>query len=348
MANSLLPGPPPPVPTGVDFTQYLDVAAQQVGAGTSDIYNAETNAATVQQQNLNQQATNTNAQISTVQKQYGDLSKEFSTEQAQETGVATQQGQAGIGAAEVGLAKAGIDQGAGGSFAAPVAQAKNDFKQSIAAIADKYGAKQQDLTDTLTANVQQLQQQAQAYTSQGNQVMADLATTLANQKYQQNQQVTSLAQQMAAATTKAEQDAWKDYMDLVTAQHEADTLAVSEERLGLSEARLNQSLSTPSVSTNSVGGLQFSDKNGNGITAADYAKQTGKSLISVLSGSKDASDKAFVQDYSSIANWVTAGKVTDDSLASIGINKGSTFDASKANALLKSSYPEILGTNNVF
>lgn len=284
---------PPSLPAVPDISTYVGIASQQLNTpGFQGIVDAQTNQANVIQQNTASTVASLQGSTSLLQKTYGDLSNEFTVEQQQEDQQAEQTGTARVGAAKAANAAAGVTN-AQGSFAAPVTGAQNDLTSSIAEIADKYGAKQTDIADTLASNLQQVQQQIVQAQNDGNTQYAAALTNVASLKYQQQQQIVDLAQQMQSAQTTYEQNTWKDYMDVVSAQHQSDTLDIMNEKLGV---ELKQDAG-PQKTTNNAGGLGFTDKNGNPIDAATYAKQTGQDLISVMSQSKDPTDQAFVSEY---------------------------------------------------
>jgi hypothetical protein len=347
---------PPPQPTAPDFTQYLATAAAQLAPGSTDVYNAITAQGTQAQSDAATTVADINADKTIAQQTYADLSKEFATNEGIETGQAQQTGQANVGAARVANAAAGVTN-ATGAFNAPVASAQVAEQNTVAQIAEKYGAQQTDITDTLNANIQQLQDKADAATAQGNDAYAAALTQVAQLKYQQQQQTVTLAQQMATAESQYEQENWKDYMDEVNAQHQQETLDVMNGRLAVEEQNSaveaqkldieEQQLAGPQKATNSAGGLSFTDKNGNPIDAATYAKNTGQDLISVVSQSKDPTDQAFVSDYNSW-NSVIQNPSSPDSqkfLSSVGVSLASTSSEGdikdQAEAYLTEQYPNI-------
>lgn len=267
---------PPPLPSVPDLSQYVSTASNLLkSTGQADAETATQNAilnqgkvalegsqATVQ--GLQQQQT-------TLQKTYSDLASEFKVEEQQAQSQEQITGSANIGAAQVAAAKSGIDPSAGGAFAAPVTAAKQDMQAKIQDIATQYGAKEKDIADTLAGNLDQINSQIiQAQTS-GNNAYAAVLTQVAQLKQQQTSEIASLAEQMQTAQTQYEQQAWKDYMDEVNAQHqqatldlmaarlaqtaanEARTNAIAEERLAISEKNASGTLTF----TNNGGDLQF-------------------------------------------------------------------------------------------
>lgn len=338
MANPPLGVQPPSLPSVPDISAYIDVATKQLNPGFGDILDAVTKQGQQQAAGFQKLAADTLSGESIVQKTYGDLSNEFKVEQDIEAKQAEEIGKARIGEAKVAGAAAGVTAGQG-SFRAPVTGAENDLTSTIATIAEKYGAKQEDIANTLTASIQQIQQKADEYLIQGNNTMADTLTQVAQLKYQQQQQITGLAQQMQSAQTTYEQNTWKDYMDMVSAQHQQATLdvmlarlSISDRNASLAEKRFEASQSTPQVTVNKDGGYGFYDKTGNPIDAASYAKLTNRSITQVLSGSKDPKDVEFVQNYNEWMKQIATGGATKE----------------QAQAALGGLYPEIMGTSGIF
>jgi hypothetical protein len=279
--------PAPPAPTAPDITQYVDIAKKQLDPGFSDLTAATTAQGAATAATFNQEATDTTAQVTTLQKQYGDLESEFKTQEALDTGAAQKSGDYAlgvakerVGAAEASLGAAGVGN-AQGSFRAPVTQAENaatqtaqDTADQISKIAASYGAKEQDITDTLDANTQQLQQKAAEYRMQGNEALAGAVTKVAQMTYEHEQQITSLAQQMSAAETTYEQNNWKDYMDLVTASNNAAKLQVMESHYASMDAHYSAMEGAANARIGISQQKQIDTQNKNKqTTMVDYNKQ---------------------------------------------------------------------------
>lgn len=341
----------PPQNAVPDISQFISVAQQQIagtGSGASDVTDAITNQGKVAQESAAATAASLEGRQALLTKTYGDLSKEFEVQQAHETDTAKGIGDARIGEAKVALARSGVTDAQGG-FRAPVTGAENDLESTIGQIADKYSVKQEEAADAFASNIQQLSEQIVQAKNSGNEAWAATLTSVAQLKYQQNQQVLSLAQQMQAAQSQAEKDAWQQYMDVVNMQHQQETLDLAYHASAREDASAARAAAAdvdhsgiysnfklkPSQSGPSNAGLTFTDKSGKTIPAAEYAKQSGKSVIDVLSGSNDPGDREFIAKYKELQQQIADSTDPDTT-------------AKQANALISRDFSHIVGQNKLF
>lgn len=84
------------------------------------------------------------------------------------------------------------------------------------------------------------------------------------------------------------------------------------------------------VTKNDVGGLSFTDKKGNPITAAQYATNTKKNLIKVLGDSGDSGDAGVVSDLNDVVTKVKKGAINPGT--------GKKYTAADAYGYAQSSY----------
>ena len=221
--------PPSSQAPSTNIADYVSLAQQTMQAtgqtdATAGVASALTNQAnTVQSDTTKTVAALTNTQ-SQLSKTYGDLSDEFKVEESQAQSEEQLTGSANIGAAQVAQARSGVDTAAGGAFAAPVTAATQEMQSKIQDISDQYGAKQQDVTDALASNLDQIATQIVQAQSSGDEQAAALLTSVAQVKQQQATDQATLAEQMEASSITAYQDAWKDYNDEVNAAKDSETL----------------------------------------------------------------------------------------------------------------------------
>lgn len=328
-------------PTVKPLTDYLSLAQTQLDAGYSAVTNDTTAAYTAEAAGYTNLAAQQKAQEPLVKASYAALAADLQNSQGVETQNAQQTGQQNIGAAKASGAASGLSD-AQGAFKTPITAAQNDLQSKLATISTTYNVKQDDLTQQLNASVEQLETQAAQYEQQGLSVQAEGAKQMASMAYEHQQQIDSLAQQFQAADTTAAKQAFTEYIDLVKQdqtnqrldlqeQTLANTEQVDQQRLGI-EAKSAGKTSVSPVTTNSAGGLNFTNGAGSPITASDYAKLSGQSLVSLLSQSKDPTDKEFIKNYKVAQQQVAAGTAT----------------AGEANASLQSMYPNITGNNTLF
>lgn len=121
----------------------------------------------------------------------------------------------------------------------------------------------------------------------------------------------------ALTTQQGEQKDLDSYNQELQSESAAAALQKQEEQAAAAQAQItanntasNNAAEKGNRTTNSVGGYEFTDAKGNPINASAYAALNNTSVANVLSGSKDAGDAKFINDYNSVQNAIAQGTVT--------------------------------------